>query len=106
MMKPSHSCRPLPPPPKFPSSPRTPQFPITLHLPQSTRSHQNSIGLPGPPHPHPLQTIAAVHSEADEFQRLIQWQETVDSVRTSEREKLRINESLMRLLLKLDSDPR
>lgn len=50
-------------------------------------------------------TIAAVHSEADEFQREIQRQETVDAVRSSEREKLRMNEALMSLLLRLDSVP-
>ncbi|XP_062026514.1 BAG family molecular chaperone regulator 5, mitochondrial-like [Rosa rugosa] len=50
-------------------------------------------------------TIAAIHFEADEFQRLIQRQETVDAVRSSEREKLRMNEALMKLLLSLDSVP-
>ncbi|RXH67467.1 hypothetical protein DVH24_027614 [Malus domestica] len=80
-------------------------IPITLHLPQSTAA----IKIQSAYRAHLIcthfKTIAAVHSEADEFQRLIQRQETVDSVRTSEREKLRMNESLMRLLLKLDSDP-
>nr|XP_028952680.1 BAG family molecular chaperone regulator 5, mitochondrial-like [Malus domestica] len=80
-------------------------IPITLHLPQSTAA----IKIQSAYRAHLIcthfKTIAAVHSEADEFQRLIQRQETVDSVRTSEREKLRMNESLMQLLLKLDSDP-
>ncbi|PRQ23588.1 putative BAG domain-containing protein [Rosa chinensis] len=51
-------------------------------------------------------TIAAVHSEADEFQRLIQRQETVDAVRSSMQEKLRMNEAVMQLLLSLDYVPR
>ncbi|KAM2933109.1 hypothetical protein FF1_041104 [Malus domestica] len=80
-------------------------IPITLHLPQSTAA----IKIQSAYRAHLIcthfKTIAVVHSEADEFQRLIQRQETVDSVRTSEREKLRMNEFLMRLLLKLDSDP-
>ncbi|QCD77202.1 hypothetical protein DEO72_LG1g824 [Vigna unguiculata] len=49
--------------------------------------------------------IAAVDSEADRLQRLIQRQDTVDAVRTDHLEKLRMNEALMALLLKLDSVP-
>ncbi|KAF7840558.1 BAG family molecular chaperone regulator 5, mitochondrial [Senna tora] len=49
--------------------------------------------------------IAAVDSEADDLQRLIQRQDTVDAVRSSELEKLRMNEALMSLLLRLDSVP-
>ncbi|XP_024171620.1 BAG family molecular chaperone regulator 5, mitochondrial [Rosa chinensis] len=48
-------------------------------------------------------TIATVHSEADEFQHLIQRQEKVDALRSSVQEKLRMNEALMKLLLSLDS---
>nr|XP_028948062.1 BAG family molecular chaperone regulator 5, mitochondrial-like [Malus domestica] len=80
-------------------------IPITLHLPQSTATIKIQSAYRAHLIRTHFKTIAAVHSEADEFQRLIQRQETVDSVRTSEREKLRMNESLMRLLLKLDSDP-
>lgn len=50
-------------------------------------------------------TISAVDSEAGRLQCLIQTQETVDSLRSSERERLRMNESLMALLLRLDSVP-
>ncbi|OWM85611.1 BAG family molecular chaperone regulator 5, mitochondrial [Punica granatum] len=50
-------------------------------------------------------TISAVDSEAGRLQRLIQRQETVDSLRSSERERLRMNESLMALLLSLDAVP-
>uniref|UniRef100_A0A2N9IWA5 BAG domain-containing protein n=1 Tax=Fagus sylvatica TaxID=28930 RepID=A0A2N9IWA5_FAGSY len=49
--------------------------------------------------------ISAVSSEADQLQRLIQLQETVDAIRSNDREKLRMNEALMGLLLRLDSVP-
>lgn len=49
--------------------------------------------------------IAAVDSEADRMQRLIQRQDTVDAVRANHLEKLKMNEALMALLLKLDSVP-
>ncbi|XP_015959014.1 BAG family molecular chaperone regulator 5, mitochondrial [Arachis duranensis] len=49
--------------------------------------------------------ISTVDSEADRLQRLIQRQETVDAVRTNPLQKLAINESLMSLLLTLDSVP-
>ncbi|KAL2341359.1 hypothetical protein Fmac_009299 [Flemingia macrophylla] len=49
--------------------------------------------------------IEAVEAEADELQRVIQRQETVDAVRSNQLEKLRMNEALMALLLKLDSVP-
>lgn len=49
--------------------------------------------------------IASVNSEAKYWQRIIQRQDTVDSVRTSERERIKINEALMGLLLRLDSVP-
>ncbi|CAM8937148.1 unnamed protein product [Rhodiola kirilowii] len=50
-----------------------------------------------------INTIRGVNSEADKLQRTIQQQETVDAIRTSERERIRVNEALMTLLLKLDS---
>ncbi|KAK2652937.1 hypothetical protein Ddye_012793 [Dipteronia dyeriana] len=49
--------------------------------------------------------ISFVNSEANSLQKLIQRQETVDAVRSEEREKLRMNEALMGLLLRLDSVP-
>ncbi|XP_028755307.1 BAG family molecular chaperone regulator 5, mitochondrial [Neltuma alba] len=49
--------------------------------------------------------IASVDSEADHLQRLIQRQDTVDAVRSNELEKLKMNEALMALLLRLDSVP-
>ncbi|KAA0062523.1 hypothetical protein IC582_028803 [Cucumis melo] len=52
-----------------------------------------------------FKTIAAVDREADQIQTLIQRQETVDAVRSNELEKLRMNEALMSLLLRLDSVP-
>ncbi|EEF34548.1 conserved hypothetical protein [Ricinus communis] len=49
--------------------------------------------------------ILSANSEADQLQCLIQRQETVDTIRYDGREKLRLNEALMRLLLRLDSVP-
>ncbi|KAK7245940.1 hypothetical protein RIF29_40794 [Crotalaria pallida] len=49
--------------------------------------------------------ISTVDSEADTLQRLIQRQETVDAVRSNHLEKVKMNEALMALLLKLDSVP-
>ncbi|CAI0440089.1 unnamed protein product [Linum tenue] len=50
-------------------------------------------------------TISAVDAAAGEIERRIQRQETVDAVRREEREKARVNEELMRLLLRLDAVP-
>ncbi|XP_023001611.1 BAG family molecular chaperone regulator 5, mitochondrial [Cucurbita maxima] len=50
-------------------------------------------------------TIAAIDREADQIQALIQRQETVDAVRSNDHEKLRMNEALMSILLRLDSVP-
>ncbi|XP_055801173.1 BAG family molecular chaperone regulator 5, mitochondrial-like [Solanum dulcamara] len=52
-----------------------------------------------------VKKISAVNSEANYLQRLIQRQDTVDAVRSSERERIRMNEALMSLLLRLDSVP-
>ncbi|XP_009590995.1 BAG family molecular chaperone regulator 5, mitochondrial-like isoform X1 [Nicotiana tabacum] len=53
-----------------------------------------------------VKKISAVNSEANYLQRLIQrQQDTVDAVRSSERERIRMNEALMGLLLRLDSVP-
>ncbi|OIV96075.1 hypothetical protein TanjilG_27179 [Lupinus angustifolius] len=49
--------------------------------------------------------ISTVDSEAIHLQRIIQRQETVDAVRSSHLEKVKMNEALMGLLLKLDSVP-
>ncbi|KFK43470.1 hypothetical protein AALP_AA1G129300 [Arabis alpina] len=50
-------------------------------------------------------TIASVNREANRVQSMIQRQETVDAIRSDEKERLRMNETLMSLLLKLDSVP-
>ncbi|XP_062013586.1 BAG family molecular chaperone regulator 5, mitochondrial [Rosa rugosa] len=89
-----------------PTPPTSTPIPITVHVPQSSAA---AVKIQSAYRSHLIRnlyrTIAAVHSEADEFQRLIQRQETVDAVRSSEREKLRMNEALMKLLLRLDSVP-
>lgn len=50
-----------------------------------------------------MKKISAVNSETSYWERLIQRQETVDAVRASERERIKINEALMSLLFRLDS---
>ncbi|XP_026448093.1 BAG family molecular chaperone regulator 5, mitochondrial [Papaver somniferum] len=50
-----------------------------------------------------IKKISSVNKEADELETQIQQQETVDKIRSNEKEKLSMNEALMRLLLKLDS---
>ncbi|KAL1199045.1 BAG family molecular chaperone regulator 5 [Cardamine amara subsp. amara] len=50
-------------------------------------------------------TISSVNREANRVQSMIQRQETVDAIRSDEKERLRMNETLMSLLLKLDSVP-
>ncbi|CAA7029081.1 unnamed protein product [Microthlaspi erraticum] len=50
-------------------------------------------------------TILSVRREANRVQSMIQRQETVDAIRSDEKERLRMNETLMSLLLKLDSVP-
>ncbi|XP_052183865.1 BAG family molecular chaperone regulator 5, mitochondrial [Diospyros lotus] len=52
-----------------------------------------------------VKKIAAANSEASRLERLIQRQETVDAVRADPRERIRMNEALMGLLLRLDSVP-
>ncbi|KAM5588858.1 BAG family molecular chaperone regulator 5, mitochondrial [Rosa sericea] len=92
--------------PAPPTSTQNPTpIPITVHVPQSTAAVKIQSAYRSHLIRSLYKTIAAVHSEADEFQRLIQRQETVDAVRSSEREKLRMNEALMKLLLRLDSVP-
>ncbi|PQQ21174.1 BAG family molecular chaperone regulator 5 mitochondrial [Prunus yedoensis var. nudiflora] len=91
-----HNDQPAPPTStEIPIQSSATPIPITVHVPQSTAA----IKIQSAYRAHLIRslykTIAAVHSEADEFQRLIQRQETVDAVRSSEREKLRMNEALM-----------
>ncbi|ESQ35622.1 hypothetical protein EUTSA_v10008770mg [Eutrema salsugineum] len=50
-------------------------------------------------------TISSVNREANRVQSMIQRQETVDAIRSDEKERLRMNETVMSLLLKLDSVP-
>ncbi|GLU18192.1 hypothetical protein SLE2022_345050 [Rubroshorea leprosula] len=83
----------------------SPPVPITVHLPQ----HDAATKIQSVYRAHLIRTlykqISAANSEADRLQRLIQCQDTVDSIRTNDREKLRMNEALMGVLLKLDSVP-
>ncbi|KAE7995290.1 hypothetical protein FH972_000108 [Carpinus fangiana] len=90
------------------TSSETAQIPITVHLPQQTEPNA-ATKIQSAYRAHMVRTlfkkISAVNSEADQLQRLIQRQETVDAVRSNDREKLRMNEALMGLLLRLDSVP-
>ncbi|KAH7545293.1 BAG family molecular chaperone regulator 5, mitochondrial [Ziziphus jujuba] len=82
--------------------------PITVHLPLQAQSTA-ATKIQSTYRAHLIRTlyrkISTANSEADQLQRLIQRQDTVDAVRRDEREKLRMNEALMRLLLRLDSVP-
>ncbi|CAN1259997.1 BAG family molecular chaperone regulator 5, mitochondrial [Linum perenne] len=88
------------------SSPAAQTVPIIVHLPQH---HAAATKIQSAYRAHVIRSlyrkIASVDCGADEVQRRIQLQETVDAVRGDEREKLRVNEELMRLLLRLDSVP-
>ncbi|KAG9454948.1 hypothetical protein H6P81_007852 [Aristolochia fimbriata] len=52
-----------------------------------------------------IRAIATVNADADRLERLIQRQDTVDAVRSDARERIRMNEALMALLLRLDAVP-
>ncbi|GAB2301027.1 hypothetical protein Dimus_035063 [Dionaea muscipula] len=89
-----------------------PPIPITVHFsdpPPSTSAAAAAARIQAAYRSYAIRTlvkkIAAVKSETDRLERMIQQQETVDAVRSEERERLRINELLMRLLLDLDSVP-
>ncbi|KAL4369111.1 hypothetical protein GQ457_05G034100 [Hibiscus cannabinus] len=83
--------------------------PITVHLPQPLATATAALKIQSVYRARVIRNlykqIASVNSEANRLQQLIQSQETVDSIRNDEMEKLRINETLMGLLLKLDSVP-
>ncbi|XP_050208966.1 BAG family molecular chaperone regulator 5, mitochondrial [Mercurialis annua] len=85
--------------------PKEPRISITNHLSQSDAARKIQSAYKS----HIIRThyrkISAVNCEADQLQRLIQRQETVDAIRNDQREKLRLNEALMSLLLRLDSVP-
>ncbi|CAJ2658261.1 unnamed protein product [Trifolium pratense] len=88
-----------------------PQHPNSTQLPSSKSKSQSNAALTiqSTYRSHRIRTlyrqISTVDSEADHLQHLIQLQDTVDSIRNNHIEKLKMNESLMKLLLKLDSIP-
>ncbi|KAF9664433.1 hypothetical protein SADUNF_Sadunf16G0018400 [Salix dunnii] len=92
---------------------RTTEIPITPPSPKSTAQSSTATSaatrIQSCYRTHMIRTlykkISAVSSEADQLQNQIQRQETVDAIRSSEKEKLRMNEALMGLLLRLDSVP-
>ncbi|KAJ6316980.1 hypothetical protein OIU78_020131 [Salix suchowensis] len=97
----------------MPTPTRTTEIPIRPPSPKSTAQSSTATSaatrIQSCYRTHMIRTlyrkIAAVSSEADQLQNQIQRQETVDAIRSSEKEKLRMNEALMGLLLRLDSVP-
>ncbi|KVH96900.1 BAG family molecular chaperone regulator 5, mitochondrial [Cynara cardunculus var. scolymus] len=83
------------------------EIPITFHL--SNHESTAAVKIQSAYRSHAIRNltnkIKAVNSEADKLQRLIQLQETVDAVRTNNRDRIKMNEALMRLLFTLDSVP-
>ncbi|GFP99155.1 bag family molecular chaperone regulator 5 mitochondrial, partial [Phtheirospermum japonicum] len=111
---------PLPPPPPqsytltvttaqpLRPSPKSPISPSSRHRRKPSRQLFPSPNLENPPPPlrfSPPTDLTPSDSEANHWQRLIQRQETVDAVRTSQREQIKMNEALMGLLFRLDSVP-
>lgn len=82
---------------------------ITLHLQPSQAQSQAATKIQSAYRAHLIRTlyktISSVDSAADRLQRRIQRQDTVDALRGSTLERARIEEELMRLLLRLDSVP-
>eukprot|EP00262_Sarcandra_glabra_P007630 TRINITY_DN2051_c0_g1_i1.p1 TRINITY_DN2051_c0_g1~~TRINITY_DN2051_c0_g1_i1.p1 ORF type:complete len:197 (+),score=23.01 TRINITY_DN2051_c0_g1_i1:265-855(+) len=82
---------------------------VSIQFPAPVSESDAAVKIQSAYRSHRVRTLVrkiwAVKSEADRFERLIQQQETVDAVRTDEREKLRMNEKLMSMLLQLDSVP-
>ncbi|XP_073279615.1 BAG family molecular chaperone regulator 5, mitochondrial-like [Primulina huaijiensis] len=93
------------------TQPASEPIPVTVHIPLKSPLPESSaaVRIQSAYRSHMVRTlvrkIAAVDSEAKYWQRIIQRQDTVDSVRTSERERIKINEALMGLLFSLDSVP-
>ncbi|PSS10409.1 BAG family molecular chaperone regulator 5 like [Actinidia chinensis var. chinensis] len=85
----------------------SPPVPIPVHLPHCESAAATKIQSAY--RSHVVRTlvkkISSVNSEATRLERLIQRQETVDAIRTDDRERIRMNEALMGLLLRLDAVP-
>ncbi|CAI0560209.1 unnamed protein product [Linum tenue] len=95
-----------------PLPPLTKQIPIHSTKPPSTDTRSASAAatkIQAAYHARAIRLlyrmISAVDAESGEIERRIQRQETVDAVRREEREKARVNEELMRLLMRLDAVP-
>ncbi|XP_057951160.1 BAG family molecular chaperone regulator 5, mitochondrial-like [Malania oleifera] len=77
--------------------PRITEIPTESSMKQSTNRSHAVCAL--------VMEVTAVESEAARLERLLHRQETVDALLGDDREKLRMNESLMALLLRLDTVP-
>lgn len=80
-------------------------IPIPVILPESVRSAA-AVKIQSAYRSHMVRKlvieISAVNSEAGRYEELIRRQETVDAVRSDDRERLMVSEGLMSLLLRLD----
>ncbi|KAJ4753146.1 S-adenosyl-L-methionine-dependent methyltransferase superfamily protein [Rhynchospora pubera] len=104
---PPHPTKPIPIPISTPSDQNSASIPV--HLPDS-RLGAAAIKIQSVYRGHLvrslIQTIRSVDADAARLERLIQRQETVNAIRDeSSRERIRINEMLMKALLRLDSVP-
>ncbi|XP_047942170.1 BAG family molecular chaperone regulator 5, mitochondrial [Salvia hispanica] len=94
--------------PIAPSQPTSQPIPITVHLPPHPQSAA-AVKIQAAFRSHVVRSlvrkISAINYEANHWQKLIQRQETVDAVRSSALEKIKINEALMGLLFRLDAVP-
>eukprot|EP00268_Persea_americana_P025529 TRINITY_DN2487_c0_g2_i1.p1 TRINITY_DN2487_c0_g2~~TRINITY_DN2487_c0_g2_i1.p1 ORF type:complete len:209 (-),score=20.07 TRINITY_DN2487_c0_g2_i1:405-1031(-) len=79
--------------------------PIPVILPESVRSAA-AVKIQSAYRSHMVRKlvieITAVNSEAGRYEELIRRQETVDAIRSDDRERPRVSEGLMSLLLRLD----
>lgn len=88
-----------------PSSENPNPIPIPVTLPESLRSAA-AVKIQSAYRSHAVRKlvreITAVDSETGRFEELIRLQETVDAIRSDSRERVRVSEGLMSLLLRLD----
>ncbi|MFS8025896.1 putative IQ motif, EF-hand binding, BAG domain, BAG domain superfamily [Helianthus anomalus] len=87
--------------------PTSTEIPITFHSSnlQSTAATKIQSAYRSHKIRNLTNKIKTVNHQADKLQHLIQQQETVDAVRANNKERIKINEALMKLLFTLDSVP-
>ncbi|XP_047313432.1 BAG family molecular chaperone regulator 5, mitochondrial-like [Impatiens glandulifera] len=91
------------------SNSKTTEIPISHTLPASQEPSAAATKIQASYRSHVVRSlvrkISAINSEANRLETLIQLQETVDAIRFDSRERIKMNEALMKLLLTLDSIP-